>query len=82
LPSRTGAAHVATTRRRYKDRVYQTYLLRQSYREGDSVRHRTLAKPLPYTIAKNRLQIKSAGGATSEMTTTQTALQQRAFDLL
>jgi hypothetical protein len=43
MPSRTGAAHVATTRRRYKDRVYQTYLLRQSYREGDSVRHRTLA---------------------------------------
>jgi transposase len=38
-----GAAHVATTRRRYKDRVYETYLLRQSYREGDSVRHRTLA---------------------------------------
>jgi hypothetical protein len=43
MPSRIGAAHVATTRRRYKGRVYETYLLRQSYREGGAVRHRTLA---------------------------------------
>jgi hypothetical protein len=34
------------------------------------------------TIAKNQLQIKSSGGASFEMTTTPTALQQRALDLL
>jgi hypothetical protein len=34
------------------------------------------------TIAKNRLGLKTPGGATLEMTTTPTALQQRAFDLL
>ena len=35
--------HVATTRRRHGDREYTTTLLRQSYREGGKVRHRTLA---------------------------------------
>ena len=35
--------HVATTTRRHGDRVYTTTLLRQSYREGGKVRHRTLA---------------------------------------
>jgi Transposase DDE domain len=35
--------HVATTRRHYKDRVYETHLLRRSYREGGKVRNETLA---------------------------------------
>lgn len=35
--------HVAITKRRHGDREYTTTLLRQSYREGGKVRHRTLA---------------------------------------
>ena len=37
MPSRTGAAHVVTTRRVYKDKVYCTHLLRRSYREDGKV---------------------------------------------
>src|SRR3990170_5747844 len=39
---RGGAVHVATTRRHYKGRVYETHLLRRSVREGDKVRTETL----------------------------------------
>lgn len=42
MPSRTGSLHVATTRRRYKGRLYQTHLLRRSYRQGTQVKHETL----------------------------------------
>jgi transposase len=42
MPARSGAVHVATTRRIYKGRVYETHLLRRSYREGNQVRHQTL----------------------------------------
>lgn len=35
--------HVATTRRHYKDKVYETTLLRRSYREGGKVKTETLA---------------------------------------
>ena len=42
MPSRTGTAHVVTTTRRYKGRVYRTHLLRRSYREGGSVKNETL----------------------------------------
>ena len=42
MPSRTGTAHVVTTVRKYKDRVYRTHLLRRSYREGGSVKNETL----------------------------------------
>ena len=35
--------HVVTTRRHYKDRVYETHLLRRSFREGGQVRNQTLA---------------------------------------
>jgi hypothetical protein len=35
--------HVAKVVRPYKDRVYTYYFLRQTYREGGSVKHRTLA---------------------------------------
>jgi hypothetical protein len=42
MPRRTGAVHVATTRRHYKGKVYETTLLRRSYREGGRVKHETL----------------------------------------
>jgi transposase len=42
MPNRTGAVHVATTRRTYGDTVYESVLLRRSYREGGKVKHETL----------------------------------------
>jgi transposase len=42
MASRDGAVHVATTRREYKGKVYETHLLRRSYREGDKVLHETV----------------------------------------
>ena len=42
MASRTGAAHVVTTRRKYKNKVYETHLLRRSYRDGDKVKNETL----------------------------------------
>jgi len=42
MPARIGAAHVVTTTRKYKDRVYRTHLLRRSYREGGLVKNETL----------------------------------------
>jgi hypothetical protein len=42
MPSRTGTAHVVTTTRKYKDRVYRTHLLRRSYREDGVVKNETL----------------------------------------
>lgn len=42
MPARNGTAHVVTTTRKYKDRVYRTHLLRRSYREGGAVKNETL----------------------------------------
>jgi transposase len=42
MAKRVGSAHVATTRRTYKGKVYETHLLRRSYREGGTVKHDTL----------------------------------------
>jgi hypothetical protein len=42
MPKRKGAVHVAITRRHYKGKVYETTLLRRSYREGGKVKHETL----------------------------------------
>jgi transposase len=42
MTSRTGTAHVVTTRRTYKDKVYRTHLLRRSYREDGKVKNETL----------------------------------------
>ncbi len=52
MPSRNGAAHVVTTTRKYKDRVYRTHLLRRSYREGGAVKNETLGNlsHLPDTL--------------------------------
>src|SRR6516165_3168838 len=42
MASRGGPVHVATTRRTYKGKVYTSYLLRRSIRDGQHVRHETL----------------------------------------
>ena len=42
MSERGGAVHVVTTRRTYKGRVYETHLLRRSYRDGDRVKNETL----------------------------------------
>jgi transposase len=42
VSTRGGAVHVATTRRHYKDRVYETHLLRRSYRENGQVKTETV----------------------------------------
>ena len=51
MPTRTGSVHVATTRRVYGDQVYETHLLRRSYREDGKVKNETLGNlshlPLP-----------------------------------
>src|SRR6266852_196995 len=68
MPARTGAVHVATTRRVYKGRVYETHLLRRTYRDGDQVRHQTLGNlsHLPADLIetiRQRLRGESPGGA-------------------
>ena len=42
MPGRTGTAHVVTTTRTYKGKVYRTHLLRRSYREEGKVKNETL----------------------------------------
>lgn len=42
MPRRTGAVHVVTTTRRYNGKVYETHLLRRSYREGGKVHNETV----------------------------------------
>jgi len=42
MPARTGTAHVVTTTRTYKGKVYRTHLLRRSYREDGTVKNETL----------------------------------------
>ena len=42
MSKRTGTAHVVTTTRKYKNRVYRTHLLRRSYREDGKVKNETL----------------------------------------
>lgn len=43
MTRKSGARHVVTTRRQYKDKVYETHLLRCSYREDGKVKNETLA---------------------------------------
>jgi len=52
MASRTGTAHVVTTRREYKGKVYCTHLLRRSYREDGKVKNETLGNisHLPDTL--------------------------------
>ena len=42
MPTRSGTAHVVTTTRTYKGKVYRTHLLRRSYREDGKVKNETL----------------------------------------
>jgi hypothetical protein len=42
MPARGGSVHVVTTRRHYKDKVYETTLLRRSYREAGKVKSETV----------------------------------------
>ena len=43
MAQRGNAVHVSTTRRHYKGKVYETVLLRRSFREGGKVKNETLA---------------------------------------
>ncbi len=42
MASRDGAVHVVTTRREYKDKIYESHLLRRSYREDGKVKNETV----------------------------------------
>ncbi len=42
MAKRSGALHVATTSRRYKGKLYQTHLLRRTYRQDGKVKHQTV----------------------------------------
>jgi hypothetical protein len=42
MPSRSGRVHVATTTRHYKGQIYQSHLLRRTFRRGSQVKHETL----------------------------------------
>lgn len=42
MAKRKGPVHVATTRRHYKGKTYETVLLRRSYREGGKVKNETV----------------------------------------
>lgn len=42
MPTRGGSVHVVTTRRHYKDKVYETTLLRRTYREAGKVKNETV----------------------------------------
>jgi transposase len=42
MATRNGPVHVVTTKRRYKGSVYQTHLLRRSYREDGKVKNETV----------------------------------------
>jgi transposase len=70
MSRRSGAVHVATTTRVYKGRVYQTHLLRRTYREGTKVKHQTLGNlsHLPadlIEIIRRRLRGESPAGSSS-----------------
>ena len=61
MARREGAVHVATTRRKHGEKVYETHLLRRTYREGGSVKHETLGNIShlpPNVIEMIRLALK------------------------
>src|SRR5436305_8485016 len=60
MPRRGGQAHVATIKTKGRGgKVYTSYLLRRSYREGGKVRHENLGNlshlPLPVIDAVRRM---------------------------
>ncbi|MGH6892748.1 MAG: IS1634 family transposase [Dongiaceae bacterium] len=42
MPTRNSSVHVATTKRSYNGKVYQSHLLRRSFRQDGKVKHETL----------------------------------------
>src|SRR5947199_10258699 len=58
MPMRNGSMHVATNRRHYKGKTYETHLLRRTYREGAKVKHQTSGNlshpPAPITDLNRR----------------------------
>ena len=59
MSKRSGAAHVVTTSRTYKDKTYKCHLLRRSYREDGKVKSETLAN-----LSHWRMPIPMGGGTT------------------
>ena len=71
MAKRSGAVHVATTTRRYKHKVYQTHLLRRTYREDGKVKHETLGNishlpPDLIEVIRRRLRGKTVPEATTD----------------
>jgi len=64
MPSRNGPVHVATIARRYKGRVYNTHLLRRTYRQGNKVLHETLGNLSHLPAATVELVRRSLKGET------------------
>ena len=61
MARREGAVHVATTRRKNGEKVYETHLLRRTYREGGRVKHETLGNIShlpPHVIEMIRLALR------------------------
>ena len=69
MPSRDGAVHVATTKRTYNGRVYESHLLRRTYREGGKVKHQTLGNlsHLPPDLIET-IRCRLRDGSTPEST--------------
>ena len=64
MPSRSGPVHVATIARRYNGRVYNTHLLRRTYRQGSKVLHETLGNLSHLPAATIELVRRSLKGET------------------
>jgi transposase len=64
MPSRSGPVHVATIARRYNGRVYNTHLLRRTYRQGNKVLHETLGNLSHLPTATVELVRRSLKGET------------------
>ncbi len=64
MAKREGAVHVATTKRRYGGRVYESHLLRRTYREGGKVKHETLGNisHLPPHVLLNEIPPDALAG--------------------
>lgn len=59
-----GSMHVATIRRRHGDRVYESYLIRRSVREGRHVRHETIANISKLPVAAREALARALAGET------------------
>ncbi len=64
MPSRIGPVHVAITKRQYKGKVYRSYLLRRTYREGGKVKHETLGNISHLPMSVIELIVRALKGET------------------